>query len=313
MTAKSDDIVLIPPSKRDKALISVRKIGHATFTTPDLDRLVSYYTDVLGLTLVDRMADRAFLASTLDHHSLVLEKGDAACSTLSFQVAPDVDLKQFCAQLKLMGISSSLASDTEPGIPSVLSMVDPKGTKVNVFAERAPSPQRFKETGIVPFKLGHVAFTATDIQANVEWYQSALGFRMSDWLGDIFAFMRCGPDHHTVNIMKAAHDRLHHIAFELMDWAHVQKACDILARNGYPLLWGPGRHGIGHNIYTYHRNPDGHIIELFTELDRMNDEELGYFEPRPWHHDRPQRPKVWVPDVKAANLWGVPPPEHLMH
>jgi hypothetical protein len=35
----------------------------------------------------------------------------------------------------------------------------------------------------------------------------------------------------------------------------------------------------------------------------MLDEELGYFEPRPWHRDTPQRPKTWKtgPDT---NIWG---------
>ena len=28
-----------------------------------------------------------------------------------------------------------------------------------------------------------------------------------------------------------------------------------------------------------------------------------YFDPRPWHQDRPQRPKVWGPDT-LRNYWG---------
>src|SRR5262249_57479678 len=35
----------------------------------------------------------------------------------------------------------------------------------------------------------------------------------------------------------------------------------------------------------------------------MYDEEFGYFEPRPWHQDRPQRPKVWGNDT-PTNYWG---------
>ena len=38
----------------------------------------------------------------------------------------------------------------------------------------------------------------------------------------------------------------------------------------------------------------------------MNDESLGFFEPRPWHHDHPQRPKVWERKY-AAMTWGPPP------
>ncbi len=66
------------------------------------------------------------------------------------------------------------------------------------------------------------------------------------------------------------------------------------------------RHGPGHNISIYYRESDDQIIELFTDLDHMPDEELGYFEPRPWHRDSPQRPKVWEPGP-TANIWGMPP------
>jgi hypothetical protein len=44
----------------------------------------------------------------------------------------------------------------------------------------------------------------------------------------------------------------------------------------------------------------------------MKDEALGYFEPRPWHRDNPQRPKVWAKDPSASNLWGPMPPEEMM-
>jgi hypothetical protein len=57
--------------------------------------------------------------------------------------------------------------------------------------------------------------------------------------------------------------------------------------------------------------PNGLITETFAELDRMN-EELGYFEPRPWHRDNPQRPKVWEKDPSASNLWGIMPPDEMM-
>ena len=51
-------------------------------------------------------------------------------------------------------------------------------------------------------------------------------------------------------------------------------------------------------------------MRFIAELDRMN-EELGYFEPRPWHRDNPQRPKVWAKDPSASNLWGIMPTEEM--
>jgi hypothetical protein len=44
-------------------------------------------------------------------------------------------------------------------------------------------------------------------------------------------------------------------------------------------------------------------VELFCELDIMRDEWLGYFEPRPWHEEFPQQPKLWPAHTPHA-YWG---------
>lgn len=62
---------------------------------------------------------------------------------------------------------------------------------------------------------------------------------------------------------------------------------------------------------TYHRDAAGQIIELFTELDRMSDEELGYFDPRPWHADRPQYPRTW-PKNERRDIWGPQIPQNFL-
>jgi catechol 2,3-dioxygenase-like lactoylglutathione lyase family enzyme len=180
---------------------------------------------------------------------------------------------------------------------------------IEVFAEQKPIAKNQQVRGIGPIKLGHLAFCVDDCQKYVDFYTRVMGFRLSDWIQDWFAFLRCGPDHHTINFARGKTTKMHHVAFELKDWAHVQSACDFLGSKDIQLIWGPGRHGPGHNIYTYHRNPDDQIIELFTELDKMLDEKLGYFDPRPWHRDRPQVPKVWE---RTRDIWGTPPtPEYI--
>jgi len=291
-------------------MIKVRKIAHATYETPDLDRQIEYYTEILGLTLVGKEKDTAFLASTIDHHSVVLRKGDARCSRLGFQIGPDDDLKEFEKQTAAHGIKTQRVNDPGPSIAEMITFEDPKGTVMEVFKRGEFSHQSFPSKGIVPHKLGHVAFFVKDVKRTTDFYCDVLGFRVSDWMGDFFSFLRCGTDHHTINLMRSEQDRHFHTAFELRDWGHMLTACDYLSLNGYKLLWGPGRHGIGHNLFTYHRAPNGMITELFAQLDQMN-EDLGYFEPRPWHRDRPQRPKVWTPDPNASNYWGTGAPEEM--
>ena len=78
----------------------------------------------------------------------------------------------------------------------------------------------------------------TDVKRVTEFYCDVLGFRVSDWMGDYFSFLRCGPDHHTINLVRDRQNRHFHTAFELRDWGHMQTACDFLSLNGYKLLWG---------------------------------------------------------------------------
>ena len=46
-------------------MIQVRRIGHATLETPDIDRQIDYFTSIVGLVLAAREKDRAYLASKL--------------------------------------------------------------------------------------------------------------------------------------------------------------------------------------------------------------------------------------------------------
>ena len=44
-------------------MIKPRRIGHATFETPDLEKAIAYYEKFMGLIVAEREKDRAFLAS----------------------------------------------------------------------------------------------------------------------------------------------------------------------------------------------------------------------------------------------------------
>src|SRR4029077_19368038 len=83
-----------------RQMIEVRRLGHATLTTPDLDRQVAYYTEVVGLTLLERDSKRAVLASKQGFEAIALEPGlPNALSRLAFQVAPGSDLADVTPQL----------------------------------------------------------------------------------------------------------------------------------------------------------------------------------------------------------------------
>jgi catechol 2,3-dioxygenase-like lactoylglutathione lyase family enzyme len=284
-------------------MIQVKRLAHATFSTPDLEKQVDYWTSVMGLALVEREPKRAVLSSTLGQEAVVLEKGDHAdLLRIAFQIAPGSDLGDVSRSLNAAGISSESRSDVTPAVASAVVFKDPKGTLVELCADcrfLAPS----KSEGIAPLKIGHVASRVNDVEKVAKFYQKILGFRVSDWIGDHFVFMRCGVDHHTVNFVRFETERLHHVAFEVKDWAAIQRSCEVLAQNKIQLVWGPLRHVVGHNVAAYHRNSDELRVECYCEMDVMYDEDLGYWQPRPWHEEIPLRPKRWSKDTWRS-AWG---------
>src|SRR5262245_49900124 len=98
-------------------MIRVKKIAHAVYEMPDVDKQSEYYTEVIGLTLTDKGKDAVYLASTVDHHSVVLRKGSQAkCVRLGFQIAPEDDLGAFEKQVQGHGIKTQRRKDPEPSI-----------------------------------------------------------------------------------------------------------------------------------------------------------------------------------------------------
>jgi catechol 2,3-dioxygenase-like lactoylglutathione lyase family enzyme len=285
-------------------MLDIKRAGHSTLTTPDIERTLDHFTRIIGLSVAAREKNRVILATKSGLESIVLERGsEAGAPRLSLQITPGSDPGEVVSRLQKAGVKSERQSDITPGIKEAVVFTDPKGTVIEVFSDFDFAPRDDNFNGVMPLKLGHVAYTCPDVQSIVKFYCDVLGFRVSDWRGDFFAFLRCSRDHHTVNFLRDQKTGIHHIAFEVRDWTDVKRASDFLAQSNVHLTWGPLRHIIGHNIAIYHKNPDGVVIEFYCELDQMYDEQLGFFEPRPWHQDRPQRPKVWG-DGTLSNWWG---------
>ena len=59
-------------------MIQVKRLGHATFTTTDMEKQLDYWTQVIGLCVVARDKDRVVLATKLGQECVVLERGAEA-------------------------------------------------------------------------------------------------------------------------------------------------------------------------------------------------------------------------------------------
>jgi catechol 2,3-dioxygenase-like lactoylglutathione lyase family enzyme len=284
-------------------MIKTKRIGPLTLTTPDLEGMVGYYSQTIGLEITSRSDKRAILSTQVGQEAIILEAGaTAGIGSLSFQISPTMSLDEATAFLNGQGVASVRRALFTPSIGDAVSFTDAAGITVNLFSHCGFLTHRPAPRGVAPLKLGHAAFFTTDVQRAADFYQQILGFRVSDWKSNTAVFLRCGIEHHVINFFKSDRARLHHLAFETKDYSDLCRVSDFLTISGFRLDWGPGRHNIGHNIACYHSNSDKVRVEVYTEMDIMPDEELGYFAPRPWHQDRPQFPKVW-PDETPRNYW----------
>ena len=141
-------------------MIKPRRIGHATFETPDLQKMIDYYTNVMGLVLAEREKDRAFLTTQIGLLAIELKKGDVErCTTLSFEVAPNSDFNVLARDLEKDGIKSELRNDSTPGIGPVLTFQGQQGHHHRAvqgmeLSRQAPATLRRRPAQARPHRLG---------------------------------------------------------------------------------------------------------------------------------------------------------------
>jgi len=296
-----------------RELTSVHRLAHVSLRTERMEQMVEYYTSILGLRELENDGTRIQLGLADGTPAVELVAGKQGLDHVALDLSSSTDIELAATELSKAKVDVSEWANLTPAGANSIGIVDSEGTTLQLIVrDRAQYVAPTESTlgvGIQPVKIGHVATRATDVARVREFYSSNLGFRFADSIGDRFLFMRCNADHHSLNFLQAERPAsIHHIAFQLQNWDHVRVAVNHLVASGIQLIWGPGRHGPGHNIFTYHYDPDGNIIELFADLDTMTDEDSGYYDWRPWH-EGVQRPRRWDPDTTPPNLWGPRGPE----
>ena len=117
-------------------MIKPKRIGHATFETPDLERMIDYYTRTMGLVAAERDKNRVFLTTPLGVIAIELNKGKCErCTALSFEVAPNSDFGEMARELSEEGIKSELRNNSVPGMGPGLMFKDNKDTTIELFKE----------------------------------------------------------------------------------------------------------------------------------------------------------------------------------
>jgi hypothetical protein len=186
-----------------------------------------------------------------------------------------------------------------------VDLVDPSGTPVRVVAgahqlpalpaqsphtfnfghhvRRANSTQRPPREPAKVQRLGHVVLQTTKYLEALNWYLDKLGMIVSDFLffpgqrdrGPVMSFIRCDrgaapADHHTLAMALGPQNRYVHSAYQVCDLDALAAGGQFLTALGYRRSWGIGRHIQGSQIFDYWRDPDGFLVEHFSDGDMFD-------------------------------------------
>lgn len=253
----------------------IEGLRSVALNVPDLAHAEEFYTRTWHLEVAGRGENVLYLrGSGSDAYLFALHQGGGAAQirhvTLrarSREALDAVRANVLRAGGKMLAEPQELAGDPAGG--TGLTVQDPHGRTLQVVwgdARRAEAPP-VKDR---PIRLTHAVLNSHAVDETRQFLQDALGFRVADRTG-IMAFMNCNSDHHTIAIGITDNDALNHIAFLMPDFESVMRGGGRMKDAGFPIHWGPGRHGPGNNLFNYFIDPFGVVIEYTAEVQQVDD------------------------------------------
>jgi catechol 2,3-dioxygenase-like lactoylglutathione lyase family enzyme len=271
----------------------IKRLGHIALRTPDVPRAEDFYTRVVGLVRTDVDDGVVYLRSRFEHHCLALHRAHAAgADHFGWETDGDLETEALRAALAARGVTVAEAP-AEPGRRGLaFRFQDSLGMWNEVYGTSQRLAALVPEAG-AGLRLAHVTRMTPDPDRDQAFFRAA-GFRMSDWVPGVQAFLRCAPEHHSVGFLKFERPMLHHHAFDVGSWDAIKTVLDRATQQRWKVDAGPVRHAAGNNIAVYIRDPDGVRVEFFCEMEAIDDDD---------DHDDRRQPVIF-------DLWhqSAPPP-----
>jgi hypothetical protein len=289
------------PDRATDPIIKVRDLAWLEFEKPDLGK-AEVFGRAFGFTTSLRSPDELHLRGTDPGSPCVLiRKGSR--SRFAGPAFAAADPKDVLRLAEATGRAVTTLPESLGGV--TVTLADPSGIRVQVVsgAHELPAlppqePLTFNAGREVPRvnaaqrprreparvqRLGHVVLQTTRYLTTLNWYLVHLGMIVSDFQyypgqrqrGPVMSFIRCDrgqapADHHTLALVLGPADRYVHSAYQVADLDALAAGGEYLLQQGYRRSWGIGRHIQGSQIFDYWRDPDGFLVEHFSDGDMFD-------------------------------------------
>jgi catechol 2,3-dioxygenase-like lactoylglutathione lyase family enzyme len=289
------------PGRSRNPVIKVHDLAWLEFQKPDLIRAEAF-AHAFGFATVSRSDNELHLRGSDAGAPCVLIRRGATSRFVgtAFTAADESDVQRLASA---NGMAPRALPDSIGGV--AVDLTDPSGMPVRVVAGthqldaspaqaamtfnfgtdvlRANAVQRPPRRPAGVQRLGHVVLQTTKYRESLNWYLDQLGMLVSDFLyfpgqrdrGPTMSFIRCDrgqtlADHHTVALALGPTNRYVHSAYQVCDLDALALGGEYLKDHGYQRSWGVGRHIQGSQIFDYWRDPEGFMVEHFSDGDMFD-------------------------------------------
>ncbi len=292
----------------------ITHLRHIALITPKAEELARFCTESWGLGQVAQENGVTYLrAGISEPYMVALYPGERnAIHHLAFGLPDRAAVDEAAQALSEKGVRILQQPGTVvgPGGGYGFRLVDPDGRCLELSSDIAQVGPADWNAPVIPNKISHVVLNTSDIERATEFYTKMLDFRISDWSEDQMVFLRCNTDHHSISFNRAPHNSLNHIAYELPDIDAVMRGIGNLKKHGTSVMWGPGRHGPGNNVFCYFQDAAGFVVEYTSEVQKIEDEtahQMQVWQRIPELMDRWGTSGPPSPEARAA-MAGIPDP-----
>ena len=252
----------------------IEGVRSVALNVPDLTAAEKFYTQVWNLDVTHRTDSAIYLSGIgTDGYLLALHQG-----------GDTAQIRHLTLRARSEGALAAIGERVEPAGGSIVQLAHPLtrdpaggiGLKI-----RDPHGRIFqivygdskREVGAAkdkPQRIAHIVLNSHAIDETQAFITNVLGFTLADRTVAL-AFMNCNSDHHSLAVGVADNDALNHIAFVMPDADAVMRGAGRMKDAGFPIQWGPGRHGPGNNLFNYFIDPFGVVIEYTAEVQQVDD------------------------------------------
>ncbi|MFT4084134.1 MAG: VOC family protein [Nocardioides sp.] len=270
----------------------IAHLAHVELLTPELDKSVWFFTQILGLTETGREGDSVYLRTFDDYErtSLILTGHETSgLRRMALRASSQEALEARVKAVQESGRPGSWTDGVAGTGPTYLTS-DPDGHDIALYYETewyvAPDelkpglknqPQAKPNRGIGVRRLDHVNYLAHDVVQNTTFMEEVLGARPTEQIqldtGEISGRWTTFT-HKSYDVVYSADwtgssGRLHHIAFAPDSRDDILRCADLCVDNGVFIETGPHKHAIQQTFFLYVYEPGGNRIELCNPLTRL--------------------------------------------